>query len=72
VTQHDDREAAQLAQAAGEQLLSIRAKIGAEYESRNAMSLGDRLSHELLAGRIKAMHPADAVLSARQEQSCEE
>ena len=56
----DDVLARDLAVAAGERLLALRAKGGDPAELRNA---GDRLSHEFLAAELARLRPGDAVLS---------
>jgi 3'(2'), 5'-bisphosphate nucleotidase len=56
----DDRLAADLAAEAGELLLALRAGGGDADALRKA---GDQRSHELLAARLAALRPADAVLS---------
>ncbi|MFI5068612.1 MAG: inositol monophosphatase family protein, partial [Streptosporangiales bacterium] len=56
----DDRLAADLAAEAGDLLLALRAGGGDADTLRKA---GDQRSHELLAARLAALRPADAVLS---------
>jgi len=51
-----------LAREAGQLLLAIRARIGAEPPD-DVMAEGDRRSHELLMARLTGWHPDDAVLS---------
>jgi 3'(2'), 5'-bisphosphate nucleotidase len=56
----DDVLARDLAVAAGERLLAIRANGGDPADLRRA---GDRLSHEFLAAELARLRPDDAVLS---------
>jgi 3'(2'), 5'-bisphosphate nucleotidase len=56
----DDVLARDLAVAAGNRLLALRADGGDPAELRNA---GDRLSHEFLAAELARLRPGDAVLS---------
>lgn len=59
----DDHElAAELAEAAGELLLGIRARIGFA-DARTLKKAGDQGSHEFLMGALAARRPGDAVLS---------
>ena len=55
----DARLAAELATAAGELLLRVRAEVPPEQRKDE----GDRQSHELLMARLAAARPGDAVLS---------
>ncbi len=56
----DHQLARELAAAAGERLLELRASGGEPDELRKA---GDRLSHEFLVAELARLRPADAVLS---------
>jgi 3'(2'), 5'-bisphosphate nucleotidase len=56
----DDRLARELAAEAGDLLLALRAEGGDPAALRQA---GDRRSHDLLAARLAALRPGDAVLS---------
>jgi 3'(2'), 5'-bisphosphate nucleotidase len=60
LTSDDDRLARDLAERAGQLLLSIRAGGGDADSLRRA---GDRRSHEFLAAELAAWRPADALLS---------
>lgn len=60
LTTSDDVLARDLAQAAGQRLLALRATGGDPDSLRRA---GDRQSHEFLAAELARLRPADAVLS---------
>jgi 3'(2'), 5'-bisphosphate nucleotidase len=60
LTTSDDVLARDLAQAAGQRLLALRAAGGDPGSLRSA---GDRQSHEFLAAELARQRPADAVLS---------
>jgi 3'(2'), 5'-bisphosphate nucleotidase len=60
MTTDDSRLARDLAAAAGQRLLGLRAAGGDPAELRSA---GDRGSHEFLAARLAELRPEDAVLS---------
>ncbi len=60
LTTSDDVLARDLAQAAGQRLLALRAAGGDSDSLRRA---GDRQSHEFLAAELARQRPADAVLS---------
>ena len=60
MTADDHRLARDLATAAGERLLALRAEGGDPVELRMA---GDRSSHEYLMGELTRLRPGDAVLS---------
>jgi 3'(2'), 5'-bisphosphate nucleotidase len=60
MTDDDHRLARDLATAAGERLLALRAKGGDPVELRKA---GDRSSHEYLMDELTRLRPGDAVLS---------
>jgi 3'(2'), 5'-bisphosphate nucleotidase len=60
MTARDDQLARDLAVAAGERLLELRAGGGEPDDLRKA---GDRLSHEFLVAELARLRPADAVLS---------
>jgi 3'(2'), 5'-bisphosphate nucleotidase len=62
LTPSDHLDAVNLAQEAGQLLLGIRARIGAEPPD-DVKGEGDRRSHELLVARLAGLHPGDAVLS---------
>jgi 3'(2'), 5'-bisphosphate nucleotidase len=59
----DHADAALLAEEAGRLLLTIRTGIDAFESAAAVKDAGDRESHELLMGRLGALHPGDAVLS---------
>ncbi|HEX2312981.1 MAG TPA: 3'(2'),5'-bisphosphate nucleotidase CysQ [Thermomonospora sp.] len=62
-TESDDHVlAAELATAAGEVLLGIRARVG-HADGRALKDAGDRGSHEFLMAELAARRPGDAVLS---------
>jgi 3'(2'), 5'-bisphosphate nucleotidase len=58
----DDRLAAELAIAAGDLLMALRADLGFD-DPRALRAEGDRRSHELLVDLLARRRPADAVLS---------
>ncbi|HEX9357845.1 MAG TPA: inositol monophosphatase family protein, partial [Streptosporangiaceae bacterium] len=60
MTTDDSRLARNLAAAAGQRLLGLRAAGGDPSELRTA---GDRSSHEFLTAELGRLRPADAVLS---------
>ncbi len=60
MTTDDSRLARDLAAAAGQRLLGLRAEGGDPAELRSA---GDRSSHEFLTAELGRLRPADAVLS---------
>ena len=60
MTEDDDRLARDLAVAAGQRLLELRAGGGEPDELRKA---GDLLSHEFLTAELARLRPGDAVLS---------
>jgi 3'(2'), 5'-bisphosphate nucleotidase len=59
----DDDLARELAAAAGALLMDIRRRMAEGLSPDEARRLGDRQSHELLAGELRRRRPADAVLS---------
>ena len=61
-TPDDHADAARLAHEAGQLLLGLRGRIGAE-PADHVKDEGDRRSHELLMARLAELHPGDAVLS---------
>ena len=62
MTPADHLDAVNLAQEAGQLLLGLRARIGAEPPD-DVKAEGDRRSHELLMAKLAERHPDDAVLS---------
>jgi 3'(2'), 5'-bisphosphate nucleotidase len=62
LTPADHIDAVNLAEEAGQLLLGLRTRIGAESPD-DVKAEGDRRSHELLVTRLAAHHPDDAVLS---------
>jgi 3'(2'), 5'-bisphosphate nucleotidase len=62
LTPADHLDAVNLAEEAGQLLLGLRTRIGAESPD-DVKAEGDRRSHELLVARLAAHHPHDAVLS---------
>jgi 3'(2'), 5'-bisphosphate nucleotidase len=59
----DHEDAARLAEEAGRLLLDIRARLDDGEAADRIRREGDLRSHELLLGRLRDMHPDDAVLS---------
>jgi len=64
VTPDDHLEAARIATAAGELLLSIRDEMSSRgADSREMKDEGDRLSHEFIMEELRRVRPDDAILS---------
>ncbi len=64
VTHDDHLEAARIATAAGELLLSIRDEMSSRgAESKEMKDEGDRLSHEFIMKELRRVRPNDAILS---------
>ena len=64
VTHDDHLEAARIATAAGELLLSIRDEMSSRgADSREMKDEGDRLSHEFIMEELQRVRPDDAILS---------
>ena len=62
---HDDHlEAARVATAAGELLLSVRSEMSSRgADSKEMKDEGDRLSHEFIMAELQRVRPDDAILS---------
>lgn len=62
---HDDHlEAARIATAAGELLLSVREEMSSRgADSKEMKDEGDRLSHEFIMAELQRVRPDDAILS---------
>lgn len=64
VTHDDHLEAARIATAAGELLLSIRDEMSSRgADSKEMKDEGDRLSHEFIMKELRRVRPNDAILS---------